>query len=95
MIDERYKDPANFDEDDVGDRLEVTYCLVESGRTIDGFGICVKMLQQEEPEGHDPGKLMQLAQDKGPAQTNRQLATPLPHSVFIKPTDFHLADHWS
>jgi len=42
------------------------------------------VFQQEEAEWNYSGKLMQLAQDKGPAQMNRQTDTPLPLSSRIK-----------
>jgi hypothetical protein len=45
------------------------------------------VFQQEQTEWNYSGKLMQLAQDKSPAQMNRQTHTPLPLSSRIKAND--------
>jgi hypothetical protein len=36
------------------------------------------MFQQKEAERYNTGQLMQLAQNKSPAQTDRQVRTPSP-----------------
>ena len=84
VIDERYKDSANFDEQNIGNRLQVFYGIVEICRPTECFGVCVEMLEQEDPERHDAGQLMKFAQDKSPAQTNRQERTPPPSSFGTK-----------
>jgi hypothetical protein len=45
------------------------------------------MFEKENTERKDSRELMQLAQDKGPAQLDRQLQTPLPRSLGMKATD--------
>jgi hypothetical protein len=43
---------------------------------IQGLGVGVKMFQQENAQRHDAGQLMEFAQDKSPAQIDRQARTP-------------------
>ena len=43
VVDERYKDAANFDEKDVGYRLEILYGVIKIRRSGQRFGIGVKM----------------------------------------------------
>jgi hypothetical protein len=76
MIDERDKDAANLNQQEIGNGLQILDRGVEIGLTVEGFGICVEVLKQKEAERHDAGQLMQLAQDESPAQTNRQRRTP-------------------
>jgi len=44
VIDERYKDAADLDEENVGDRLEVAHRVVEVVRAGQRFRVRVKML---------------------------------------------------
>jgi len=44
VIDERYKDAADLDEENVGDRLEVAHRVVEVVRAGKRFRVRVKML---------------------------------------------------
>jgi len=78
VIDERYKDAAYLDEKDVGYRLEILYGVIKIRRSGQSFGIGIKMFEKKKTEWDNSGKLMQLAQDKRPAQTYSQVSPPLP-----------------
>ena len=58
--------------------------LVKIVRPGESLRVCVEMLQHEDPERDNPGQLMKFAQDKSPAQANRQMCTPLPLSIDLK-----------
>jgi len=45
------------------------------------------VFEKENTERKYSGELMQLAQDEGPAQMDRQLQTPLPFSFAVKAAD--------
>ena len=81
MINERNKNSADFNEQDVGNRLETPNRMVEVIWAADSFWICVKVFEQEKAERNYARKLMQLAQDEGPAQLDRQGHTPLTLSL--------------
>ena len=78
VIDERYKDAANFHEKDVRDRLEIFDGVIKIRCPGESFGIGIKMFEKKNTEWNNSGKLMQLAQDKRPAQTYSQVSPPLP-----------------
>ena len=78
VIDERYKDAAYLDEKDVGYRLEILYGVIKIRRSGQSFGIGIKVFEKKKTEWDNSGKLMQLAQDKRPAQTYSQVSPPLP-----------------
>ena len=84
MVDERYKDSANFNEENVGNRLQLFDGVIEIGGPAESFRIRVKMLEKEKAERHDAGQLMKFAQDESPAQSNCQKRTPLPLSFSNK-----------
>ena len=77
VIDERYKDSTDLDEDNVRNRLQVLHGVIEIAGAAQCFRVCVEVFQHEESEGNDAGKLMKFAQDKRPAQSNRQKRAPL------------------
>jgi hypothetical protein len=77
VIDERYKDAADFDKKDVRDRLEISNSVVKVCRTSQSFGISVKVFEKKNTKWDDTRKLMQLAQDESPAQTYSQGNSPL------------------
>ena len=45
MVDQRYEDTADFDKQDVGDRLQRPNGVVEVGGAIKCLGVCIKMFQ--------------------------------------------------
>ena len=55
VIDERYKDSANLDEQDIRNRLQVFDGIVEICCSGERLRVCVEMLQQEDAERHDAG----------------------------------------
>jgi hypothetical protein len=87
VIDERNEDAADLNEEDVRYGLQIVDSFVKRGGAVNGFGVRIKVFQQEHSERNNSGYLMQLAQDKGPAQLNRQASTPLPMSFGIETKD--------
>jgi len=84
VVDERYKDARCFHQQDVWYRLQIGNGVVKVFRASKCLGIGVKVFKQKKSERNDTGKLMELAQDEGPAQTNSQECTPLPIGVIIE-----------
>ena len=78
VIDERYKDSADFDEQDIRNRLQIFYGIIEGGGSVKRLRVRVEMFQQEDAEGHDAGKLMKFAQDESPAQSYAHAHAPMP-----------------
>ena len=88
VIDERYKYSTNFNKDYVGNRLQTLDGGVEFSWPAQRLRISVEMLQKKKAEWNNARQLMQLSQDKRPAQMNRQAGTPLPLCFNIKPMVF-------
>jgi hypothetical protein len=58
MIDERYKDADNLNEQNVGDRLKIFDRIIKIRSSGKSFGVCVKVFQEKQPKRDNTGKLM-------------------------------------